>query len=560
MIINDFNEEINFDKLIDDYLMSLKSKDVIEYYLTKIDIKPKNIYTEVTDFRNRYRIELILLNKIFSMFTFPQDILIQIPEINEFYPFLIKSENKKNKVKNEIELLFEEIKSYFKHINAREYGEYYSSETLINTLIENLKNNISINTRVIDPSSGGGFILFYYVKSILKNNILNQDEIDTLKNNIFGYDIFPFSIIISKILMGKLFEKENLNINNAYTFKNIRINNTLKTLTCMSNDKEKFDLIIGNPPYFRIDPHDENNICKCVSFGHSYAHNLFIHWSIQHLNKNGELGLILPQSILSGYYYKKMRLEIIKELSIELIITSKEHEKHFSVQQDIMLFIASKKSQQSSHYNIGVSGLNGLIKYPMNSNIIKNKLNVIPLFKDQKEYENFKNLSKKSIVKDLSFLKIGTGNFVWNQNKDYCFSIPNKNTLPLINGSNITLDGISLESSRKNTFSYCIPNNPKYIKKDYCLLYRRMSPIGNKQRIVAFMIDPNDKRFSNGYVIENHVNFIDASPSILKKLLSFMISKEFNSLINSFCHTNQVSTNDLVTIFELLKGASNDKN
>jgi hypothetical protein len=85
-----------------------------------------------------------------------------------------------------------------------------------------------------------------------------------------------------------------------------------------------------------------------------------------------------------------------------------------------------------------------------------------------------------------------------------------------------------------------------------------MSPIGNVDRMVASIIDINDERFSNGYVLENHVNFISGPNQYLNDLFQFITTPRFNKLINSFCHTNQVSSNDLMTIFELLEGYSHE--
>ena len=85
-----------------------------------------------------------------------------------------------------------------------------------------------------------------------------------------------------------------------------------------------------------------------------------------------------------------------------------------------------------------------------------------------------------------------------------------------------------------------------------------MSPIGNIDRMIATIIDDKDARFSNGYVLENHVNFISGPESKLNDLLEFITTRKFNNLINSFCHTNQVSSNDLKTIFELLSSFKNE--
>ena len=549
---------MSIEQNIEEYLKSEFGQKKLQDYLSFTDVKPKNIYTQETDFIFRYTKELSILIKIFDNFNFPKDIFDQIPEICEFYPYLIDRRLNVQGNKESVHFIFDEINEYCLSINTREYGEYYSNENLINILLDNLQSTISVETKVIDPSSGTGFFLYHYVLRLLQQNP-SQEDLMTLKRNLFGYDIFPFPIIISKIIIGKLLEENCLESISLFEFPNIKLKNTLQSLTCISNDTTKFDLIIGNPPYFRIDPHEENNICKCVSFGHNYIHNLFLHWSIQHLNQGGELGLILPQSILSGFYYQKMRHEIMEKMSIDLIVTNKEHEKSFSVQQDIMLFIATKKHQLNT-YSIGVSNkkLSKISRYAVSSKIFNNSLEVIPLFKNKSEYDNFKSLSMNPIVKHLSNFKINTGNFVWNQNKSSCFYEKMADSIPLINGPNINLNGIDLNNKRNNTYPYCIPNNSKFIRNETLIVYRRMSPIGNIERMIATIINPQDDRFIEGYVLENHVNFISGSLDLLTELLIFITCKNFNDLINSFCHTNQVSSNDLIIIFELLQNANNE--
>lgn len=553
-------EQICIEELIDNFINSNVGKNTLEHYILTSQVKPKNIYTDSTDFYFRYNLELRILVQIFDNIDLPENIFSQIPELLEFYPIINNCELKKIKSKeNSVSYILKLLDTYFSSINTREYGEYYSNEKLINILLDNLTIKFTSDLKVIDPSSGAGYILYNYLNRLLKLNPSTTGLL-TIQNNIYGYDIFPFPIIISKILLGKLIETYDNSFIDAFTFKNIRIQNTLKTLECISDNKDKFDLIIGNPPYFRIDPHEENNICKCVSYGHNYIHSLFFHWCIQHLSEGGEFGLILPQSILSGFYYQKLRKEIMKETSIELIVTNKDHEKSFSVQQDIMIYLGRKSKKQTKQYAIGVSDstFSRISKHLVSSNILKNSLKVIPLFKDRSEYENFTSLADCFIVNHLSSFKINTGNFVWNQNKDKCFYRAEHNTIPLINGPNVSLTGFNLENKRNSTFPYCKPDKEKYIKKDRLILYRRMSPIGNVDRMVASIIDTTDERFKNGYVIENHVNFISGPEEYLEDLLQFITSRNFNTLINSFCHTNQVSSNDLMTIFELLKNYKND--
>ena len=108
------------------------------------------------------------------------------------------------------------------------------------------------------------------------------------------------------------------------------------------------------------------------------------------------------------------------------------------------------------------------------------------------------------------------------------------------------------------TFPYCLPDKEKYIKTEEAILFRRMSPIGNEQRMVASIINQHNENIY--YVIENHVNSITCSNAdILPIVKEFLTSETFNILINVFCQTNQVSTNELKIIFEILIKIRNER-
>jgi len=73
--------------------------------------------------------------------------------------------------------------------------------------------------------------------------------------------------------------------------------------------KERFDFVVGNPPYFKIKDLSESlKIAFAESvYGHPNAYGLFIHAGIVMLKPNGRLGFIIPRSMLSGLYFKNLR-------------------------------------------------------------------------------------------------------------------------------------------------------------------------------------------------------------------------------------------------------------
>ncbi|MFW6008524.1 MAG: hypothetical protein ACOCP8_04585 [archaeon] len=551
-------------KFIIDFLNTSHGKEVLKKYKYTCDVTPKNIYTEDINLKERYIKEAVIIHKFveyfYSLDFSLKNILSNVKEINEYYPWISEINFCKRK---ELELFNKFVQNniidFFSKINPRQYGEYYTPLEMIDLALSQLDfNNFNISEKVIDPSCGSGFFLYVYIKKLYNSGKIKKEDMKVLQNNIYGNDIFPFAIITTKLLLGYLiYNLFNLK-KDVFSFNNIRIRNTVHSLKCKNPNRDEikykdFNFILGNPPFFRIDPNYKNGICDCISYGHNYAHSVFLHWSIQHLKNNGKLCLFLPQSMLSGYYYQKSRKELLDKMNLDLIITNKDHEKDFNVQQDIMILLANKKNHIKDKFHIGTSinNYDDIKSYTLPTSIIKNDLNVIPIIKNNSQYKVLKKLSKLEVIKNIDKLNMATGNFVWNQNKDYCFKEKVEGSLPLISGPNITKEGIKLNIDRHNNFPYCFPDKEKYIKQDYAILYRRMSPIGNKERMIASIIDPEH---FGPYVVENHVNILTSNnKDFLNEVFKLITSRNFNTLINAFCHTNQISNNELKMAFEVLQ-------
>lgn len=141
------------------------------------------------------------------------------------------------------------------HLENKERGAVFTPIEIAKYLIINsVKASDIIKNpfiRILDPCCGSGNILiplFLFLKKIYKNNIyeinrcndlnLKQEDISRhiLDNNIFGYDLDEFSL---KILKTDLFSVS------CY----INEDNIKKRDYLLSDVDNKFDVIIGNPPY-----------------------------------------------------------------------------------------------------------------------------------------------------------------------------------------------------------------------------------------------------------------------------------------------------------------------
>jgi adenine-specific DNA-methyltransferase len=144
---------------------------------------------------------------------------------------------------------------YCEHIEDKERGAIFTPTAIADYLIVNSikSSNVIENPfiKILDPCCGTGNILiplFLYLKNIYKNNLeeinrvnsldLNQQDIERhiIENNIFGCDLDEISLKILKI--------DLFYFSSYINEKNIKQMDYL-----LSEDNEKFDAIIGNPPY-----------------------------------------------------------------------------------------------------------------------------------------------------------------------------------------------------------------------------------------------------------------------------------------------------------------------
>jgi len=118
-------------------------------------------------------------------------------------------------------------------------GEYYTPPFLVKKMVSEA---YSLGEKVLDPCCGSGNFLVGVILKILSYNVDKTEKIKAI-NNVWGFDINPISIYLTKI-------------NLLFLFKDIvsQVKFNLHVVDFLFHEKSelksKFDLIIGNPPWY----------------------------------------------------------------------------------------------------------------------------------------------------------------------------------------------------------------------------------------------------------------------------------------------------------------------
>jgi len=385
-------------------------------------------------------------------------------------------------------------------INYRKsLGQYFTPKSVREALLSRLPNTIR-NPKVLDPACGTGEFLIT-AKKYFKNP------------ELCGWDIDKKLINIAK----ELVQKAN--------FKD--------TDALLSQDYNKYDFVIGNPPYYEFSPSETikkkfGNIMN----GRVNIFSLFICQGINWLKEGGYLAYVVPPSMNNGAYFLKLRKFIVDNSNIEYLHILRDPKMFHGALQSTMLLIL-KKGKNKRNYLFNKNG--------------------ILIFSEDTKYleEAFEN---KITLHDLRY-EVKTGRLVWNQNK-HLLTNSLKGSIPLIWAHNITLEGLK--------FPIISNEKPQYVKRnDFdvgpAIVVNRITGTVKSAKLKSAIIPPRMK-----FIAENHVNVIfppskqtkmnlgENSPKVnltIEDIARQLSSKEKLRVVENITGNTQISKTELEKLF-----------
>lgn len=179
--------------------------------------------------------------------------------------------------------------------------------------------------------------------------------------------------------------------------------------------RERFDLIIGNPPYYVLPKAEVVKEYYNYFDGRPNIFLLFIIKSMTLLTDDGILSFILPKSFLNCLYYNKTRKHIYEEYTILSI--EECDDTYIDTEQQTIIFIIQKKKE-------GFEGENSNRKYRL-----ENLSDNYTIFGTHNVIKRLNELYIHATTLNALHFKVSVGNIVWNENKALLTDDPQKTRL-----------------------------------------------------------------------------------------------------------------------------------
>ena len=243
------------------------------------------------------------------------------------------------------------LSTYIRHKS----GEFYTPPFLVKKMV---KESYKFGSKVLDPCCGSGNFIVEIVKTIMDSHNSENEKVAAFKN-IYGYDINPISIFITKINFLFLLKEKISNVDlNLYVTDYL-----FKEEVSVNGD---FDLIIGNPPWFTlrdIDSPDYQKKIKELSekleikpqpkniLNIEIASLFFYKAKISNMKNNAKIFFVITEGVINGSHAARFRnFKGFKNIKIWRF--TREIIKVFNV--DFICIFAQKSAESLQKYNIEI--------------------------------------------------------------------------------------------------------------------------------------------------------------------------------------------------------------
>ncbi|ELW3279619.1 type I restriction-modification system subunit M [Campylobacter jejuni] len=219
-------------------------------------------------------------------------------------------------------------------------GEFYTPRPLIKTMVEVI--DPKPKERIYDPSCGScGFLVESFLHILYKDRTkgkkanLSVEELEFLKNDaLFGKEKTPLSYAMGVMNM----------ILHEISSPNIIKTNTLSKKITDITEKDKYEVILANPPF---GGKEKEQIQENFPIKSNATELLFLQHILKSLKNNGRCVIIVPEGVLfqNSNAFVSVKKDLLDDFNLECVLSlpSGVFLPYSAVKTNVLFFSKGKK-------------------------------------------------------------------------------------------------------------------------------------------------------------------------------------------------------------------------
>lgn len=187
-------------------------------------------------------------------------------------------------------------------------GEFYTQRHIIRAMVQVVQPQPG--ERIYDPCFGTAGFLGEAADYVRHQGTLSGKQLDDLQHKtFFGMEIKPLTYLLGSMNM----------ILHGIEGANLELSNTLEVHSHNVAEKDKYKVILANPPYGGKMAHDLQTNFRVHS---SATECLFLQHIMANLAKGGRAAVVVPEGVLfRGGPDQKVRKELLEQFNVHTILS-----------------------------------------------------------------------------------------------------------------------------------------------------------------------------------------------------------------------------------------------
>ena len=394
-------------------------------------------------------------------------------------------------------------------------GAFYTPPALAERLID-LATGEGIDwsaARALDPACGGGAFLVPLAHRILSDYRVScldpEERLVHLEQRLSGIELDPFAAWMTRVFLQLAAYPASRDAGRPL----VPPVETADALDRCASLADRFDLVIGNPPYGRVGltAAQRQTFARSL-FGHANLYGVFLDLALRHREPSGLVAFVTPTSFLGGQYFSKLRSVLIEEappLAID-IVEARAGVFEAVLQETCLALFGPNPDRTTAVHHLHVA--DRTVRVTRAGSFRLGEASGTPWLIPRSPQQALlvaRLAERPTRLQDLGY-KASTGPLVWNRHKEQLRRSARAGTHPVIWAEAVRRNRFCFDyRARADVRFIALRQGQEFlVDRGPVVLVQRTTAKEQDRRLVACAVPDSFLPARDGVVVENHVNVL----------------------------------------------------